>query len=253
MDIKKLIQLLGRSLPSQLVCDLVENFLILRQDVATGVLGRSAPGKFVETFVQVLQFLEVGKFDAKPNVDEYLRTLESRSTSLDDGLRICAARIGRAMYALRSKRNILHKGHVDPNTYDLKLLHSAAQWVLAELIRSLSGGSMEEAGKLVEQIQVPVGGLVEDFGGRRIVLKDLLIAEEILVLMHSHYPETVTSVQIISSLYRRSPRSVRNTLRSLWKEKILEGNNKIGYLLTRRGFDKAIAIVSQCIENGTGV
>ena len=73
----------------------------------------------METVVQVLQALEQsGTYDDQPDVDAYLRGLESRSSNLPDGLRICASRLSRAMYALRSRRAIVHKGSLDPSWYD---------------------------------------------------------------------------------------------------------------------------------------
>lgn len=250
MDRSKLIAALNKQLPSELAEDMTNNFLILRQDMVTGTLGRSAPGKFVETLVQILQFLESGTYENNPKVDGYLLKLESRSTTLDDGLKICATRIGRAMYTLRNKRNIAHEGSVDPNGYDLQFLHGASQWILAELIRTVSGVSMGEAGKLVEQIQVPAGGLIEDFGERKLVLKDLTVKEEILVLLHSYYPSEVSTANVVSSMSRRSSGTVRNSLRTLWGNKLLEGNGATGYKLTQRGLTEAIGIVKRYTEVG---
>lgn len=164
---------------------------------------------------------------------------------MHDGLRVCAARIGRAMYALRNKRNILHKGDVDPNSYDLRFLYHASQWVMAELIRSVSRLSMEECGRPVEFVQAPAGGLVEDFGDRRLVLEAMPTKEELLVLLHTHYPEAVATKQIVLSLDRRSEKTVRNALRTLWASKLVEGSGRTGYRLTKRGFDAAVRIVNQ--------
>src|SRR5438876_438975 len=118
MEPDDLVVALATISPAPLAESLVKEFMQLRHDVATGTLGRASPGKIVETFVQILQHVETGKHDAQPDVDEYLRKLESRASVLDDGLRVCAARLARAMYTLRNKRNIAHKGKVDPNTYD---------------------------------------------------------------------------------------------------------------------------------------
>jgi len=92
MDQAELVNLLSSSLPNTLAVDLAENFIALRQDVATSTLGRSSAGKFVETVVQVLQFLDAGAYDSKPKVDHFLRTAETKASSLDDGLRICGSR-----------------------------------------------------------------------------------------------------------------------------------------------------------------
>lgn len=126
MDRDGLVSALSARLPSELAEDLADEFIQIRRDVAGRVLGRGSPGKFVETMVQALQFLESGQYDSQPKVDAYLRGLESQQTTLDDGLRICASRIGRSMYALRSKRGIVHKGTIDPSYYDLRFLYAAA-------------------------------------------------------------------------------------------------------------------------------
>jgi hypothetical protein len=42
---------------------------------------------------------------------------------------------------------------------------------------------------LIDLIQAPVGSLVEEIGGTRLVQADLTIGGEILVLLHSQYPQ----------------------------------------------------------------
>ena len=217
----------------------------LRQDLMTGTLGRSAPGKFVETVVQVLQWLDTGQFEPQPSVDDYLRNVESRAPGLDDGLRLCAARIARAMYTLRNKRSIAHKGDIDPNTYDLRFLMHAAQWIMAEVIRQTAGLSMEEAGRLIDVTQLPVDELVEDFGGRKLVLPDLPLKDEVLLVLHSFYPESMLVREVEASLDRRNPGTVRRTIRQLWKEKLAQGGGAAGYRLTMRGYRAAVAVIQR--------
>lgn len=117
----------------KLATDLVGEFLEMARDLSTGVTGRSSPGKFVETVVQILQYIDAGSFLARPKIDSYLKSIESAASNLNDDLRIALARIARSMYTLRNKRNIAHKGDVDPNIYDLRYLFSSAQWIMAEL------------------------------------------------------------------------------------------------------------------------
>jgi hypothetical protein len=234
---------LSSNLPSDLTEDLVANFLAIRQDVLTSTLGNASPGKFVETFVQILQFLDSGKFDAKPSVDEFLRGIESRASAIPDDLRICGSRTARAMYSLRSKRNVVHKGEIDPNVYDLRLVHHGAQWIIAELLRVASGVSMQEAGRLVEMVQLPAGGLVEDFEGKQIVVKALASREEALILLHSNYSTALTLSALTTSMDRFKPVTVRLLLKKMWTEKVVEGSPKGGYKLTSRGFNEAIETI----------
>lgn len=146
------------------------------------------------------------------------------------------------MYSLRSKRGVAHKGELDPNTIDLRFLHHAAQWVIAELVRTVSGVPMEEAGKLVSMVQSPAGGLVEDFRDRKLVLQDMTAREEALVLLYSHYPDRAPLQDIIRSMDRLHEKTVRGALRALWKNKLVEGSAKDGFQLTGRGFDEAIDV-----------
>ncbi|MEO0774606.1 MAG: hypothetical protein AAFZ04_15665, partial [Pseudomonadota bacterium] len=125
---------ISKAVGGQLATALTEHFIKIRQDVATQTFERASPGKFVETFVQCLQKISTGSYEASPSVDSYLNTKVENDTSLPDGLRFTAGRIARSMYTMRNKRNIAHNGEVDPNGYDLAYLHHAASWIMAELV-----------------------------------------------------------------------------------------------------------------------
>ena len=245
MNKEALVKALAKKLPQQLCEDLVTEFVEIRQDVATNTLGRSPSGKFIETIVQLMEFLETGKYPVKPDIEQYLKNVESRASSLDDGLRICGARIARGMYALRSKRNILHKGNVDPNSYDLHFLLHGAQWLLAELLRNISGLTMQESGQLVNMVHAPVGELVDDTGFRRLIHHVGEATDEIVILLHSYYGTITTLETIKKSLNRRDDKQVRNALGSLLRRKLIDGSAKEGYVLTKPGFNQAIELSRQ--------
>jgi hypothetical protein len=232
---------LATTLPPELADDLVEEFLEIRRDVATGTLGRSSPGKFVETVVQALQALEnAGNYESPPKVEPYLKALESRAGTLPDGLRVCASRLARAMYALRSKRNIVHKADINPAGYDLRLLYAGAQWVLAELLALASGVSGDDAARLVAEVQLPAGGLVEAIGGRKIVHAEMTVADEALVLLMTSHPAPITVTELTKSMDRRHPGSVRAAVSGLWKNKLVHRNDDKRIVLTERGLRAAI-------------
>jgi hypothetical protein len=235
MDRLRLEGTIGKVAPAELAAALVSDFLQIRQDYATKTLGRAAPGKFVETFVQILQHMTRGSYERAPKVDHYLDQQVEQETALRDGLRICAARIARSIYTLRNKRNIAHKSEVDPNTFDLAYVHHAATWIMAELIRAATGVSMQEAGALITLVQVPVGELVEDIDGVRLIHADVSTKTEILILLHSHYPDRVSRAAINESLSRRNPGTIGNTLRDLVERKLIVGDARNGYLLTQPG------------------
>jgi hypothetical protein len=243
MDEARLVRsvegLVGRGLAESLV----GQFVKIRQDYATKTLERASPGKFVEIFVQGLQQMATGAYEPKPNVDDYLLKRVESENALAEGLRVCAARIARSMYTLRNKRNIAHNNEIDPNTVDLAFAHQAAAWILAELIRNASGITMEEAGALISLVQAPVGSLVEEIDGMRLVHADVSVREEILILMHSVYPNRVALQDLFRSMRARSAGTVRNQLASLRTSKLIVGDAKTGYRLTQAGHAAATEVI----------
>ena len=151
------------------------------------------------------------------------------------------------MYTLRNKRNILHKGDVDPNRYDLKILFDSAQWLMAELVRNAAGTSMEQAGSLVAQIQSPVSSVVEDLGDRKLVLHDLSAKDEVLILLRDDYPDPVPKKNLTFSMTGRHDSTIRKALKHLRDSRLIVGNN-IGYRLTRLGLNLADEIVTELAE-----
>jgi len=237
-------KILSKFINPKLAKDLVLEFIQIKNDYLTNTLGGGAPGKFIETVVQVLQYLDTGMYDKKPNVDDYLKNLESRPTSINDDLKICASRIARACYTLRNKRNISHKGDVDPNIYDLNFLFEGSKWILSELIRQCLKSDMSSAGKLIDFIQMPCSVLVEEIEGRKYIYGNLKISEEILLILHSEYPNSVNSEMIKNSLDRKSPSGISKALKKLWKEQSIHEKNHI-YKLTKKGFKEAEGIITE--------
>lgn len=247
MDEARLASALNGLLGDTLAEELAPDFVKIRRDYATKTLERASPGKFVETLVQCLQHIDTGKYDSKPSVDAYF-SKDVEQTGLSEGLRICAARVGRSIYTLRNKRNIAHKNEVDPNSIDLAYVHQGAAWVMAELIRNATGVTMEEAGALIELVQAPVGTLVEEIEGTRLIHADVSVRVELLILLHSHYPDVVPPTDVLASLSRRSAGTVKNRLRDLHGEKLAHGSGKFGYRLTQAGHAAAVAEINKLIR-----
>jgi hypothetical protein len=248
VDEARLVTALTPYLSSALASELVGDFVKLRQDCATVTLERASLGKFVEAYVQCLQFLATGSFDAKPDVDAYLSKKAENEVQLPEGLRVCGARLARSIYTLRNKRNIAHKNPVDPNRFDLALAHQSAAWIVAELLRSATGISMDEAGSLIELLQAPVGSLVEEIDGVRLVHADTSIRGEILILLHSHYPERVAVPSILQTMESRSAGSIKNRLGELRTAKFLHGDGKVGYRLTQTGHRAAVSEIQLALR-----
>jgi hypothetical protein len=250
MTASELVGELKKHLPGELAADLVKQFMSIRMDVATETLERSAPGKFVETVVQVLQYLASGTYSKSfktGEVEDFLKNTEARSLNLSQDLKIVLTRVARGMYSLRSKRGIIHKGEVNPNIYDLRYLYSTAQWVLCEITRHVISTDIDTAGKLVEFIQVPASPIVEDFGEKRLVLRAGTAEEEFLTLLLYYYPTPVLVAQINKDMDRRHPSTVSRAITGAYGERLIEGNKIAGYKLTTLGYERALGLVKEAI------
>lgn len=250
MTHQELIAELKKYLPPELAGDIVNQFLSIRKDVSTSTLERSAPGKFVETIVQILQYLSEGNYSKSfktGEIENFLKNTESRQVNLSPDLKINVTRVARGMYSLRSKRSIIHKGTTGPNIYDLRYLYASAQWIFSEIIHHLLPTDVNTAGQLVEFIQVPLTSLVEDLGCKRLVLKAGNTADELLVLLSSYYPEYISSSQLYKDMDRRPKSTVANTITSLHNQRLIERDLKLGCKLTLLGYEHAMEIIKNTI------
>lgn len=237
---KSIETLVGRSL----AIEITSEFVHIQRDYATNTLGRGSPGKFVEAFVQCLQYLSDGKYQLNPEVDLYL-TQKVDKSSLSDGLRICASRVARSMYTIRNKRSIAHKNELNPSRLDLAYLHQSATWIMAELVRNATGLPMDDAGAFVENNHAPVGTLIEEIDGIMLVHAKVSVRVELLILLHSHYPNKVKVTTILESLRGRNVSSVKKRLKELNSTRMIYGDFEAGFQLTVAGNAAAITEIDK--------
>jgi len=249
MHHRDLYEALKATFGDQVSSELVKDFLQIRSDHATATLERGSPGKFVEGFVQALQYAADGSFDKKPEVEKFLTKVVENKNGLLDGLRVIGPRIARSIYALRSKRSIAHKNEIDPNAADLAQIHAAASWIMSEMLRYAKVVSMEEAAKLIQQVQAPIGPLVEEIDGTVLVHADLPVRSEILVLLHRSYPEYVSNESLMRSIGAKEKRSISNRLGELRKSKKVFGDGTKGHRLTQAGYADASKIIADALED----
>lgn len=248
MESKTLIKLLSQKLPKNLANDLVSDFLELRIEAIQGNLGKTTSGKFIETVVQVLQFIDSGTFEVKPKVDLFLKNIENQQTNLDDGLKLCVSRASRSVYSIRSKRGVAHKSNLDQNVIDLRYVYSSCQWIITEIIRQiLSNIDIKAANSIISAIQKPLSYLTEEFEDRKIIYGGYSAKEEILIILNESFPDYLKSDYIKKSLDRRAPSTVINALRELWKNKQIhkDPQNQDNYKITQEG----IRFITQKIKN----
>ena len=89
------------------------------------------------------------------------------------------------------------------------------------LERKHGGVSMQEAGALIEFVQAPVVTLVEETDRTRPAHGDVSVRTEVLILLHSYYPNPVPAESVIKGLSRRKAATVRKRLRDLYVQRLV--------------------------------
>jgi len=99
--------------------------------------------------------------------------------------------------------------------------------------------------KLVEFIQVPLSSLVEDFGDKRLVLREGRAEEELIILLFHYYPMPVSVPQLHQDMDRHASSTVSNVITALYKRRLIEGNKNTGYKLTALGYQRAVELAKK--------
>ena len=152
-------------------------------------------GKICEVVFTIVDGAISGAFAARASKPARLvdacRALESRPADPtrvgDRSLRILIPRLLPFLYEIRNNRGVGHVGgDVDPNHEDAEAVLSAANWVMAELVRIFHGVSLAEA-------QAAVDGLVQRrhplvwavSGTKRVLDPTMKKSDQVLVLLYS--------------------------------------------------------------------
>lgn len=217
-------------LPHAIVEALVDAYTEIKQNF---FLGKHEPaelnaGKLCEVLYRVLE-IEAGGGKYTPlgvsiqPFDGKCRQMEQAQAN--DSVRFHLPRLAIAAYNIRNKRGVGHVGgDVNPNRADATLVATAADWIMAELIRLHYGCGLNEAQDWVDGLVQRRLPLVYQINGMRRVLNPALsFTEKTLVLLAEEFPGGVSEKDLLSwvehsngSVYRR------DVLKKLHKQKLIE-------------------------------
>ena len=98
---------------------------------------------------------------------------------------------------------------------------------------------MEEAGALIRLVCAPVGTLVEEIDGVRMVHAKVPARTEILLLLHSQHPDPATSAELVEWVGKNAS-ATRSRLSELRRARLVAGTGKRGFKLTATGYRTAV-------------
>lgn len=145
-------------------------------------------GHFVETARRILQvehtktFTPFGK--SLPHLNESELQTMARNTAVGDTFAILLPRALFAVYAIRNKRGVGHKGTVKPSEMDAAYILNTAKWILAEIIRVKSNLSPASTLSIIEEIVERQISVLWSWGDiTRVLASGIQTKNEVLVLL----------------------------------------------------------------------
>lgn len=217
-------------LPTTLIGPLLGSYTEIKENF---YLGKHEPaelnaGKLCEVVFRILEQEAHGKHtplgtSVKP-FDAKCRSFESVTTA-KESVRFHLPRLLVAVYDIRNKRGVGHVGgEVNPNVADATLVATAADWVMAELIRLHYGCSLAQAQQWVDGLVQRRLPLVYEVGGKKRVLNPALgFQERVLLLLAGEHPGGLSEGDLLAWTEHSNGSSFRSKiLGALHKKKLIE-------------------------------
>jgi len=219
----QIVKTLSPPLPKELVSNLIGEYIKIKENLFLGRLGPSElkAGRFCECALRIIEYLHDGNYTnlgGQIDKDSLINQVES-NTDLPDGIRLYIPRLCRALYDVRSNRDVAHVDeNIDPNKPDSLLVSKGADWILTELVRAYypSSISVEKARAIVlkiNELNIPI--VQKSMGEVMVQRKDMSYDDQSLVILYHEYPDLISD----DNLYEWTGYSVRST----FKESVLEG------------------------------
>jgi len=216
--------------------DLIENFNRgkLRPSEVEG-------GRFCEAIIRMLQYkttrtyipigTPIGNLDTEIN-----RLANLPKADFNESIRLHIPRTIRVIYDIRSKRDSVHLGNIDPNLMDATLVLNCCKWILAELFRMELQMPVNEAQKTINYLIEKKIPIVQDFNGFLVTLNPRLSARDrILVLLYYRGKEGTTREELSLWLAPKMKRQLTTNLSRLQHDRNFIHRVRNQIYITRAG------------------
>lgn len=205
-------------------------------------LGRWEPsqldgGRFAEVVLCIVELENTGNFTpigTQLNRQVIVRSAE-QNTTLPDSLRFQIPRLAELILDFRNKRNVAHLGKINVNEMDSTFVLHAANWIIAELIRSETQMSPDDAQEEIKKIIERKVPIVEEIGGRLKCLDtNLDVKRKVLVFCYQKFPSGISLDDLFNWTEYSNRGVLRKQLADLNKDGRIDFRNDVARL-TKKG------------------
>lgn len=216
-EVDQIKKSLSPPLPKPLISNLLDEYTKIKENLFLGRLESTElnAGKFCECALRIIEHLDKGKHTKlgdKLDTEGIIKSVEN-NTSLPDGIRLYIPRLCRALYDVRSNRDVAHvEENIDPNKPDSLLVSQGADWILTEFIRTyypstISPKKAKEIVLKINEVNIPI---VQKGMGKVMVQKpDMSYDEQVLVILYNEHPKQISD----EDLYDWTGYSLKSTFK----------------------------------------
>lgn len=180
-------------------------------------------GHFVEAARRIIEFVLLAKYTPVNHplshfTDAVLKQYEQSSG--DESFRLLIPRALKAIYNIRNKRGVGHISGVSPNEMDATYILYTAKWVLAELVRLVSGAPIADTQRAVDAIvERRLAAIWKEGDVTRILDTRIKARDQILVLLYDASPQSEAQLQ--TSVEYQNRTKFRAILRTLHRARLI--------------------------------
>ena len=241
---EKIIEFLSENekLEKNIVCDLVESFSMQKNEYLKGRYEESLlkAGVFVENLFILLNYIL-----SKKKLDEIKQTqfdqisselAKAKNDDIPESIRILVPRIAKSMiYDVRSKTGAIHKKSIVPDKIDVKLTISAADWIMAELLRTYHKRDTMLVQGLIDEVIEDFLPVTEKIGDDFYINRKVSCEEEVLIQLHENQ-DGLTRPELGKLISNFSSSNVTKVVKKLIMEKrIFRINVSSKYIISDTG------------------
>jgi hypothetical protein len=197
-------------------------------------------GRLAEALLRYLEWKESGGSFTRIGEELDRTRVTNRvknNPKLPKGLRFHVLACAGLLLDVRNKRDVAHLGEViDVSEMDAHLVMRLASWALSEVIREESGLPPKEIQQLIDQLSARRIALVEEIGGRLVIVATSLAREhQALVALYHTFPDSISIKDLQAAVrYKNGTEFRRNIIGTLEKDaRVHRESDRV--VLTRKG------------------
>ena len=194
-------------------------------------------GRFGEIVLRVLEYKNTGNITpiGRQLARERILLALSQNTALSTELRLTIPRLTALLIDFRNTRNVAHVGTIAVNAMDASFVVHAANWIMAELVRTEARLSPADAEREILKIIERKVPLVEEIGDRlRVLDPKMSIKNRVLVFIYQKYPTPVSEVDLWRWIEDKNRSRFHRYLSELHKDCLIDFHDDV-VTLTKRG------------------